>query len=293
MIIKKKTSFPYPVLGHRKGIDSLAKAGMDEGRVGDDYVWRYTIEHDNEDIENLIHIGKATYVCELDCATTNFRKCFYPEPGSESKTITVHVPMSDIGGRVHVIVTAVALEPIKQYKNSKCTPFYRGYSFDLEPGDILAKFGSWDIDLDISAESHKRITSIIQLQLSDHEEIEVLLDNKSSIVIEIPKSQFGNHEGKLKNPFYKPALLSSMVFEAIVCAIQQYAENEDKTWARVIELKARKDFGYDNLGDLIKEDSSLAFEIARKILDNPFCQLYNLLDELDYNHDLEESDTTI
>ncbi len=283
MIIGRKSSFPYPILGHRNGIDSNASASFDGGKAGEDYEWSFTIEHDNNDIAKLIRSGKATYACEVDCSGTNFRKCFYPSPGEGSETITVRIPANAVGGRMHVVVTAVAVRDIPGYHNSKSSSFYQGYTFDLEPGDLLAVFGSWDVDLDITAESFKRITSIVQLQLTDNEEIEILLDNKSSIVIELPRSQFGDHEGKLKNPYYKPALLSTIVSEALVYAIQQYNDNEEKTWARVIELKARRDLGYDGFGEAIKDDPSLAFEIARKILDNPFSQLYNLLDELDSN----------
>ena len=281
MIINNKTSFPYPVLGHRRGINSMATSKQEGGRSGDDYVWSFTIDHDNPDIAGLVQSGSARYICEVDCSSTNFRRCFYSAAGADAKTITARVPIRDVGGRVRIAVTAVAVKRISGYHNSRSTSFYQDYSFDLEPGDILAVFGLWDIDLDMSAESFKKITSIVQIQLTDGEEMEVLLDNRNSIIIELPKAQFDQHVGKLKNPYYRPALLSSLIYEAFVYAIQQYNDNDDKTWARIIEIKARRDLGYDNLGDAIKDDPSLAFEISRKILDNPHYHLYNLLDELD------------
>lgn len=292
MIVSKKASFPYPVLGHRRGIDSHVSSELKNERSGDEYVWTFHLEHDNEDIEHLIDNGRATYICEIDCASTNFRKCFYPNTDKEGRTIIVRIPINEIGGRVHAIVTAVAVDAIDSYHNSKSSSFYQAYSFNLEPGDILAIFGSWDIDLDISAETYKRITSIVQLEISDNEETQVHLEDNNSIVIEIPRSKYGSHEGKLKNPFYKPALLSSLVFEAFSYAIQQFDQYEGKTWARVLDLKSRKDLGID-ISETIKEDPCLALEIARKILDDPHHQLYDLLEALDSSRELDDNDSTL
>lgn len=285
MKINRDISFPYPVLGHRKGISSSADASLEAKIQNDEYIWDIIITHDNDDIDELVRNGKVKYACEVECQETYYRSAFYPKIGDDAKHIQVKINRNDIGGRVNFAVTALAVEKLPAYHNSKSTGIYSNYSFDLEPGDILATFGEWDIDLDIEATSYKRITSIIQLRLVDSSEMEIELNDKKAIIIELPKAKFQSHIDKFKNPFYQPALLSSMVFEAICRALLHLKEHEEKTWARVLVSKIQNDYGYDDVAELLSSDSDLAFELTRMILDDPYCQLYNLIEGMTGNNE--------
>lgn len=285
MRINHNISFPYPVLGHRKGIDSVADATLEETIQDDYYVWDVAISHNNEDIDDLVSSQKVRYACEVDCQDTYYRNSFYPDLNGDQKHIKVKIKKTEIGGRVNIVVTALAVEKLNDYHNSKSTGIYTNYSFDLEPGDILAIFGEWTIDLDIKAYSYKHITNIVQLRLVDSSEVEINLNDKKSIIIELPRTKFEQHVSKLKNPLYQPVLLASIVFEALSRALQHLKENEDTTWARVLELKAEKDLGYENVKSTIAEDPDTAFEITRKILEDPYYKLYNLLDRITDNEE--------
>lgn len=280
MNINRNRSFPYPVLGYRKGLDSKASATLSPSTDAENYYWNIAIEHDNDDIDELVKEGKAKYVCEVDCLSTYYRNTFSPDPSGDPRVIVVKVPKTEVGGRVNLVVTALAVSPIVSYHNSKSRGIYTQYSFDVEVGDILAIFDEWDINLDIEAKNYKRITSLIQLSLSDNDEIEIDLNDSKHIVIEIPRSTFGDHMDKLKNPFFKPALLSSLVFEALVKAFQHFSEHTEKTWARVLELKTTTDYGYQNLAESLNDDPDLAFELTRKVLEDPYAKLYGLLDAI-------------
>lgn len=288
MRISVKTSFPYPVLGHRKGISSTVDLKLDGKQQDDYYIWDIDIIHDNEDINNLVRTGKAKYVCEVDCVETYYRKTFYPEMGGNEKHIRVKIHNTDIGGVVAFCVTALAIEKIPAYHNSQSTGIYVNYSFNIEPGDILAVFGGWDIPLDDVASSYKRITSILQLHMVDGTELEVDLSDKKHIIIELPKERYSPHIDKLKNPYFQPALLSSIVFEALCRAFQHLSENETKTWARVLEHKARE-LGYEEVKEKIKDDPDIAYEITRRILEDPYAQLFSLLDDI-RNEQAKEND---
>lgn len=280
MRINRNISFPYPVLGHRRGIASTADATI-EGKIQDDYyVWNIKIVHDNDDIDKLVLSGKVRYACEIDCPDTYYRNTFFPEITSNPRNIQVKIKRTELGGRVNVVVTALAVEKIQDYHNSKSSGLYANFNFELEPGDIVAIFGEWNIDLDIEANSYKRITSIIQIQLQDSQEVEIDLNDKKSIIIGLPKDKYRQHYDKLVNPFFQPALLSSIVFEAICRALQHLSDHEDNTWARILENKIEHDYGYDDIKDELREDKDLAFELTRKILDDPYSQLLNLLDDI-------------
>lgn len=291
MKINRDTSFPYPVLGHRKGISSSADASLEGKIVNDDYIWDIIISHDNEDIERLVQSGKVKYACEVECQETYYRNAFYPKIGDDAKHIQVKINKEDIGGRVNIAVTALAVEKLPEYHNSKSSGIYSNYNFDLEPGDILATFGEWDIDLDIEATSYKRITSIVQLQLVDTPEIEIELEDKKAIIIQLPKSKYQAYIDKLKNPFYQPALLSSIVFEAICKAIFQLKDHTESTWGRVLESKLKKDYGYgDDAAEQVAGDLDSAFELTRKMLEDPYCQLYSLLTDINSNRDSDDNE---
>ena len=289
MKINDSLSFPYPVLGHRKGINSMVDLKIDPKKQDDYFVWDITIVHDNEDIDGLVQSGSVKYACEVDCPDTYYRNSFYPEIGGDEKHIQIKVKDTEIGGKVSLVVTALAVEKITAYHNSKSTGIYSNYNFDLEPGDILAVFGGWDIDLDIEASSYKRITSILQLQIVDGTVLEVNLTDKKHIIVELPKEKYEQHRDKLKNPFFQPALLSSIVFEAFVRALQHLGENETYTWARMLEHKARE-LGYEDVKKQLEDDSDLAFEITRKILEDPYFQLYNLLDDIRSDDGKDDND---
>lgn len=288
MKINKRISFPYPVLGHRKGINSMADVKMDPKIMDDYYIWDIDILHDNDDIDTLVKSGKAKYACEVECQDTYYRNSFYPEVGGDERHISVKIKNTEIGGGVSIVVTALAVEKLPGYHNSQSIGIYSNYNFDLEPGDILAIFGGWDIDLDIEASSYKRITSILQIQMVDGHEVEVDFNNNKHIIIELPKEKYQQHIDKLKNPFYQPALLASMVFEALSRALLQISGNETKTWARVLEHKAR-DLGYEDIKDRLNSDPELAFELTRKILEDPYFHLYNLLDDIRGNDSLQDN----
>lgn len=279
MKINNRISFPYPVLGHRKGIDSTADVTLDTKIQDNFYVWDVEIVHDNDDIDALVRSGKVKYACEVDCPETYYRNSFYPEMGGDEKHIQIRIKNTEIGGKLNIVVTALAIEKLSSYHNSKSAGIYSNYDFPLEPGDILAIFGGWDIDLDIEASSYKRITSILQIQLVDGSEVEINLNEKKHIIVELPKEKYQQHVDKLKNPFYQPALLSSIVFEAFSRAFQHLSENESQTWARVLKHKATE-LGYDDVETQLKDDLDLAFEITRKVLDDPYFQLFNLLEDI-------------
>ena len=280
MNINRKRSFPYPVLGLKRGIDSSAKALLKPTTTEDSYVWDITIEHDNCDIDKLVKEGKVRYVCEVECASTYFRHAYFSTDPKNEKRIVVSVPKNEVGGRVNIAVTAIAVQAISNYKNSKASGFYSSYSFSVEIGDIVGIFGDWNTDLDIEAKNYKRITSIIQLQLTDDSEEDVDFSDNKVIVIYLPKGKYLDFVDKLKNPFFRPALLVSLVSNALVRAFQHFEGHESKTWARILQLKA-EDLGYKDILESFKEDPDLAFEISRKILEDPSVQLYNLLNDME------------
>lgn len=283
MNINRNRSFPYPVLGLRRGIDSVANANLTPSATDDCYVWDIIIEHDNEDIDRLVKEGSVQYVCEVDCSNTYYRRAFFVNDEENDKRIIVKVPKNEVGGRVNLAVTALAVKPISQYKNSKASGFYANYSFSVEEGDILGIFGEWDIDLDIEAKNYKRITSIIQLQLTDDAEEDVDFNDNKVIVIYVPKSKYTDYMDKVVNPYFKPALLASLVSSAFVRAFHHLKENETKTWARILELKA-EELGYDDVKEELSENPDLAYELTRKILDEPSIQLYNLLIDMEFQN---------
>ena len=130
----KDVCFPHPVLGVGDAVGPKPPVIAQINEERDDFVINISVDIHNEDILKLIHEEYAAFVCEIDCPSTFYREIFYPKDTS----LEIRIKRKDVAKRVNIDFTVTAIKSIKNYTNSEFHPDYQGFSFDLDPGDLLA-----------------------------------------------------------------------------------------------------------------------------------------------------------
>src|SRR5574344_439695 len=143
-----KMTLPYPVLGVNDDILPNPKIIMDENQpetTDSNYIFCFNAYIENEKISALINDGVAEYVCEIECARTYLRRCFK----QSSPNFKIEIPINSVNGHVSFQVTVTLKTAINNYYNEQFHEDYRGYTFNLEKGDLLANVGYFTFDTDV------------------------------------------------------------------------------------------------------------------------------------------------
>ena len=252
-------SFPYPVLGVKDDVSPLLVDGecikfLDPIKTKTEFKFHIDLHQENEDIEKLIQLGKAEYICEVECSATFFRKCFV----SSEPSIDISLSRKSIRGHINFNCFVVAKESIKQYTNSGFHADYSGFSFDLERGDSLVIFPAAEYNTDVTYEKLYAVGSFMQIieQLPTESRIVFDLDG-DKILIKLPSPLFQQYKTFGNN--FPDIIHASIVQNALICALQKLPSVKDSGYLWVDCLKQR-------------------FET------DPLLQKYNLEDEeIDYN----------
>lgn len=263
-------SLPYPVLGISDDITPLLPENTVSVQVLPDarnYLFLIELRFDNEDISNLIDIGKAEFSCEYECAKTMLRRC---KKTSEYK-FEIQVPRHSINGRINFNCFVSVKEPILEYTNSGFNDDYEGFSFNMESGDILVAFPQFHYDADIKYDKLQAAGSFMQIRESSlHEEVFFdITGNKIEILLPTNLYQL------YCNPQVKGSaeiIHSSLVLNALTYALINIEEHNQTTWAKTIDyrLKNEEGFSSDDLADVSKIPG-----LAQRLLKDPYGRLFN------------------
>ena len=132
--------FPYPVLGEKDDVTPLLVDDdikfRDPVKTKTDYLFHIDLHQGNREIAELINRGCAEYICEVECRSTFFRKCFK----SAGPSIDVILSRKAVRGHVDFNCYIIAKQDIPGYSNSGFHSDYGDCTFDLEKGDLLAIF---------------------------------------------------------------------------------------------------------------------------------------------------------
>ena len=154
-------SFPYPVLGIGNDIEprpGFASQPTVEKKHSS-FIFETDLEMKNKDIARHIKYGHAKYVCEVECRPTMLRRCFF----SDTPHFSIELPKHLLNERVTFQFSVVVTKPIRKYSNQDFHEDYIGYTFDLDPGDLLAFIGQFAYDVDIKYDKLKSVGSFMQI----------------------------------------------------------------------------------------------------------------------------------
>jgi hypothetical protein len=276
MKFDNNSTFPHPVLGLRDDIDSIADFEYTKTSDALEYIYYIEIKTDNQSIEKYIVEKKAEYVCEVDCKKTFYRKCIT----SKTPKFELHIPRNSVHGEVNITLTANAMCTITGYSNSKANEDYNDYEFDLEKGDIMAHYGAVEMQTDVTADEFKAVGSFMQFKKGpEGAQIDYHTDG-DDIVAVIPKEMYEAYVLRLKGERFRPAIMASVVNEALICALMQMKEDDDRRWARIISSAPVCEDDSFPLAD-VKE----AIDLASKILQQPHTKLFTSLCEMTNDDD--------
>ena len=104
-------------------------------------------------------MGKAEYVCEINCARTFYRECYK----QSSPDFEIDIPRKFVSGRIEFDTYVTVKSSIEQYHNSQFNSDYDGVYFDMEPGDVLVAFPPASYNLDIKYDKLYAAGSFMQI----------------------------------------------------------------------------------------------------------------------------------
>lgn len=266
-------SYPHPVLGNED--DLGGSFSIDPFRYElkkDEIVLNPSFALKNAGIEELVRKGKASFVAEVECRSTFFRKSFSGRNPVEQFAF----PSKLARERVTVGFYVCADENIPGYKPTQPHADYEGALFDVEAGDILAFGGYTSFLADKNFDPLRPpISSFMSITEGFHHEGPMEIDyEQEKITIVLSKADWANYWSVRGQKVAEGMLHGAIVFPVLIDALHQVKNNgsdyENYGWFGRLEaiLDAR------GLRD--KEP----FEVAQKILDNPVTRSFQSIGSL-------------
>lgn len=273
-------SFPYPVLGIGNDVEpipNIAEAKLPV-KTPTTYIFETTLDMQNHDIQHLVKEGLAKYVCEVECPRTMLRKCFY----SDKPHFKIELKRTALAGKVTFQYSIVAMKPIPGYFNRNFHPDYFGYTFDLEPGDLLAFIGQASYDVDIRYDKLKSVGSFMQITEGKMETMPKFILGGDKIEIKLPTPMYEQYRQSIMgDKQFSQIIHSSLVFNALVMALLYFADNEHTLWARTLKYRIDTEQALEKFKAAFPDlDQTEVMELAQTLLLNPYQRLFDSLGNL-------------
>lgn len=282
-------SLPYPVLG--VGDDFIPS--LDENSIkiepqedANNYYFKFELSFDNDEIKKYIEDGFAEYTCEVDCVRTVFRKS-EPYP---SNVFTITIPKKSVYGRVEFNCFVSVKKHISNYTNSHFNDDYQGFSFNMEPGDILVGFPPYKIDTDIKYDKLHAAGTFLEIVPGQPTQKETSFNFESDkIQIVLPEDLFKLYDEYSMSKEFSIIMQASFAYNALTAALYEISELPTTLkWVRAISTRLQteeelKEFLVHADDDRIEVER--VPELAIRILKDPYNRLINFLSiEADRNN---------
>ena len=269
----KDVCFPYPVLGIGDDVGPKPSLTAQITEEKEFFIVKINLDMQNEDITKLIQEESAVYSCEIDCPATFFRRI---ERSSEP-SFEIKIRRTDVARRVNFECTVTVTKSINGYSNSQFHEDYLGFSFNLEPGDLLAFIGKLHYDADIKYDKLQTAGSFMTIIPGHDEKNTVYYLNNPKIEIQLPPELYQDYKMSFNGPGKHVDIFhSSMVLNALVYALLNYDKDEhgEKLWARTLKYRIDLEPGLRKYSDVLENKDSLKIlELAQALLANPYKRL--------------------
>ncbi|MCA0970655.1 hypothetical protein LCM20_08655 [Halobacillus litoralis] len=269
----KERHFPYPVLAD---FSDDYKKGSYETEISydvtkDEFILRVKHSLDSKELYSDILRGRAMFCVHIECSKTQMRIL----SKSKEEKQEVKVKASDIDQRIDVCTFVIANEDIKGFSNESFDDDYKGYTFEVSKGDILA-IGD-DYLINIEKDKSNDSESILQLEKSledNPKENFSLTFATDRIVVTLNQEDYKTYNELANTEQLLPILHALIGVPALSAALQLISQemsdaNEDEyssyRWYRVLMEKIEY-LGLDPYDEKVYEEP---IQLAQKILDNP------------------------
>ena len=274
--------YPYPVLSDQTNdyvnssftMELIASHGINE------VCFSITLMLKNSGIERLIKDKSAEFVIHIECPYTSYREVIC----TDDVKVTKNIPEHRLNGKVFVCAFILAKEELIGYANDCFCSDFKGMSFDLERGSIIAIGGEEKIiDVQKEVEELNKIPSIFTICKrpdNSDESMKISLDGAEKITISLSNQGFVRYKQLLSNPIMEPVMHSMLIVPTLIYVFEKLKQDgidnyEDRKWYRSIERSLRKCFDNLYLADLLEQFPS--FELAQKSINQPINRSFDLL----------------
>ena len=230
-------AFPYPVLTNLEGPgadykDSAFQCSLkfsDTVQDNQSFELEYLFMLSNEEINDLIETGDASYAIEISCTDTLKREIKFLDSSG-----TTHIDASELYGRVDFTPMVIVRNAKSAFTSIDLNEEYENASFDLNFGDIIAIDDTWTKYIEFNNLS---FDSLIRVNTSDElDPLDYRIEPTPSIIWIYMGVEIRDIWNELQqNKELKPALAMSIYKDVIYLAIEEMISDEHSEtnrWAR-------------------------------------------------------------
>lgn len=270
MIIRDR-SYPHPVLApFRDDVNpNTFEFAVVESHDGDNYYLDVSFDYQNQTLIGLIESGKAAHSVHLECKRNFYREIFsFPKRAER-----IAIRASEVVGRIEVSGFIKAQDLIPHYQIEGSHPDYRGSTFQIKCGDVLAVAPTQVFDAYVDYDPLRRISSILTIRRSEEiEEGPMKLDTLGDLIIAtLSQKDYDRYADLKADPKLGPLLANQVVVPMLVEAVHEIREADEnefeiemsKRWFRSIYKK------FDDMGVKIRDSDVPVIEAVQSILKLP------------------------
>lgn len=268
--------YPYPVLAYfLDDYKDKHAFNVKITQVKDGFSTKLVFEADltNKELLSLVRSGKASFVYHIECSQTGFRKVI----PTDKLSLAYVLSNREVKNLVQICPFIVAREDITSYSNADFDDDYKGMSFDIEEGCVLAVGQQVNADVSDSIDDLANTPSIFSIIQNTDEAIKEMKVDESGdkIVVQLPFNDYYSYKSLSQNPKFEPVLNALTIVPALVFVIEEMKRWDgeeinrrelDCGWFRSIKHVLSKEFDCDVEGGLSNRDS---MELAQKLIGSP------------------------
>lgn len=277
----KNRCYTHPVLSDDSDYYSESKFSSDVDLINQGFNIKFIFNTHlkNDEIASYIKHDIVKIVHHIECPKTSYRNAFVTSKMQDETSI----PIGMVDDRVEVVSYLVADKTIDAYSNDDFSDDYRGYSFYIPRGCIMAVGNGFKFQITKTHDELKNAASIFSIIPVHDEKLNsmqyYLGDNK--ILIKLPKKLHTMYSGFSRNMDIQPLMHSMIIIPGLIYVLQilqqekdNLAQYENRRWFRGLR-KACKNQSVD-IYSLQDEDVPA---LAQKLLDNPLGRAFEYLSD--------------
>lgn len=227
---------------------------------------------DNPELKQLYAEGAVKAICEVECSNTVYREFFEIFETPQTKEL----PISNFANIVTVSAFLVATKGIDSFVSSDFVEDYEGYSFHINPSNVLAADDGIKFRVDIDESNDNKMSSIFTIVKKDDAEGIITYNNEpNKVVIYLNPEDYNIYNTMKNHSMYNSVFFANLVIPALAGCLQEIQSNfdegdsvdeicDDKQWFRSV----LKRYAYVKGKELESEDFSVinCFELAQLLM---------------------------
>ena len=265
-------TFPYPVLG---SFDDILPAPNDPEveifQDKNDYHFQVKLSFDNQEISQLVENDYADIVCEVRCEMTRYRKCFK----GKLTHFQIDIPRKSVAGRINFDCTITVKKTIENYTNRGFHSDYDGYSFTIEPGDLLGILGQFYYYADIKYDKLKAVGTFMEINETENPIPSTIID-RDKIELRLPTKLYQMYKNNPAVNSKIDVLHASIVLNSLIYALCRIERHFDKKWAETIYYRIDTEPELSEFMEQDPEDWNVD-KLAQLLLGKPYERLFDYL----------------